>query len=39
MKDHEMTMEEGIERLRKRLGKDPTIGEILQDIVELEVNK
>ncbi len=39
MKDHEMSMEEGIEKLRKRLGRDPTMAEVLQDIKELENNK
>lgn len=32
-------MEEGLKRLQKRLGRDPTIGEILQDILELEKYK
>lgn len=39
MKDHEMSMTEGIEKLRKRLGRDPTMGEILQDVIELEESK
>jgi len=39
MKDHEMSMVEGIEKLRKRLGRDPTMGEIMQEVIELERNK
>ncbi len=39
MKDHEMTMAEGIDNLRRRLGRYPTVSEILQDIAELEKSK